>query len=85
MLYLSDLLLMDFHQQFMQKVGKLDETKDEVFDEFVNNFNKQQVSFSYPKKALLFYFTFFTEIVHLPLTVIALLKWNKKTLRRIGC
>ena len=27
----------------MQKVGKLDETKDEVFDEFVNNFNKQQV------------------------------------------
>ena len=27
----------------MQKVGKLDETKDEVFDEFVSNFNKQQV------------------------------------------
>eukprot|EP00795_Rhopilema_esculentum_P014182 gene14182-5187_t len=29
-------------EKFMQKVGKLDETKDEVFDEFVSNFNKQQ-------------------------------------------
>ena len=31
----------------MQKVGKLDETKDEVFDEFVNNFNKQQVEYNF--------------------------------------
>ena len=30
--------------QFKQRVGKGDETKDEVFDEFVNNFNKQQVT-----------------------------------------
>ena len=27
-----------------QKLGKSDETKDSTFDEFVNNFNKQQVS-----------------------------------------
>ena len=29
--------------QLKQRVGKGDETKDEVFDEFVFNFNKQQV------------------------------------------
>ena len=27
----------------MQKLGKANETKDLTFDEFVNNFNKQQV------------------------------------------
>ena len=48
-----DLHSMNLHFQFMQKVGKLDETKDEVFDEFVNNFNKQQVSACYSKP---FYF-----------------------------
>eukprot|EP00794_Sanderia_malayensis_P003293 gene3292-3776_t len=31
-------------EKFMQKVGKSDETKDEVFDEFVSNFTKQQAS-----------------------------------------
>ena len=29
--------------KFKQHLGRGDETKDEVFDEFVNNFNKQQV------------------------------------------
>eukprot|EP00112_Aurelia_sp_Birch-Aquarium-sp1_P018778 Seg4532.2 transcript_id=Seg4532.2/GoldUCD/mRNA.D3Y31 product=Amphiphysin protein_id=Seg4532.2/GoldUCD/D3Y31 len=39
-------------EKFMQKVGKLDETKDEVFDEFVNNFNKQQTAVSRLQKEL---------------------------------
>jgi len=39
-------------EKFMQKVGKLDETKDEVFDEFVNNFNKQQTAASRLQKEL---------------------------------
>ena len=34
---------MSYFFQLKQKVGKGDETKDEVFDEFVNNFNRQQV------------------------------------------
>ena len=32
-----------FHVQVKQKLGKANETKDVTFDEFVNNFNKQQV------------------------------------------
>lgn len=39
-------------EKFMQKVGKLDETKDEVFDEFVNNFNKQQTAATRLQKEL---------------------------------
>lgn len=31
------------HVQVKQKLGKANETKDVTFDEFVNNFNKQQV------------------------------------------
>ncbi len=30
--------------QVLQKMGKSDQTKDEVFQDFVNNFNKQYVS-----------------------------------------
>ena len=29
--------------QMMQKLGKSDQTRDDVFEEFVNNFNKQNV------------------------------------------
>ena len=34
--------------QMMQKLGKSDQTRDDVFEEFVNNFNKQNVSFIFP-------------------------------------
>ena len=30
--------------QMMQKLGKSDQTRDDVYDEFVTNFNKQQVT-----------------------------------------
>lgn len=31
------------YMKVMQKLGKANETKDSTYDEFVNNFNKQQV------------------------------------------
>ena len=33
--------------QMMQKLGKSDQTKDEVFEDFVANFNRQSVSISH--------------------------------------
>ena len=37
----DDLFLL--YVKVMQKLGKANETKDSTYDEFVNNFNKQQV------------------------------------------
>ena len=49
-----DVYILDF--QMMQKLGKFDSTKDDVFGDFVNNFTKQHVSMSTSCPGVFFYY-----------------------------
>ena len=38
------MLIINFFLQLLQNLGKVDRTADEIFDEHLTNFNKQQTS-----------------------------------------
>lgn len=44
--------LNDLFMQILQKVGKVDRTADEIFDDNVQNFNKQQLAANKLQKEL---------------------------------